>query len=679
MSQLDRIDGLNAVYDVTVSSFGAGRYGNYAMATDFDAGGVIYSEALIGVGVGVGASKSTYDAFQGKFEGLGHAISNLNIIIPYIILPGGFVYSVPAALFGALGAGGSISNVRVANANIVNSTTSTGALVGSNSGGIVQTSSSSGVVNGGSDGGEHGGLVGNILNNGVVQSSSSSASVSGSTDIGGLVGTILLSGGSVINGNSSGTVTGSYDVGGLVGNNNGTISKSFSTGNVVGTGIAGSSFLGGLVGYSSGAITSSYASGSITQGVSYTGGLAGWIGSTASISNSYATGNVTASGDYTGGLVGFSYNSITGSYASGNVTGVNSVGGLVGRNNGPISNSYATGNISSTGQYVGGLVGDFIANGSGHTISNSYSTGVVLSGSSRGGLVGRSDGTVTSSYWDTQTSGQSTSAGGTGLTTAQMQDLSSFQTTYAGFDFQNVWSPPNQTGQGGQVSANYPQLYALTPVVWDVAPTATKTYGSTNPALAPSNSYGGPSIFLFGGSADTLTSSSVFTTSATPASDVGSYAISANNSATSSNGINYRVVTTGSGSLTITPAPITVSATGGTSVYGSSPSNPGFTAVGLQNSQTTAILTGLSNSFGITSASDVGSSPYTLAVSGILSNANYSITARNTAAWSVTAAPITVSATGGTSVYGSSPSNPGFTATGLQNSQTTSVLTGLSN
>ena len=212
MSQLDRIDGLNAVYDVTVSSFGAGRYGNYAMATDFDAGGVIYSEALIGVGVGVGASKSTYDAFQGKFEGLGHAISNLNIIIPYIILPGGFVYSVPAALFGALGAGGSISNVRVANANIVNSTTSNGALVGSNSGGIVQTSSSSGVVNGGSDGGEHGGLVGNILNNGVVQSSSSSASVSGSTDIGGLVGTILLSGGSVINGNSSGTVTGSYDV-----------------------------------------------------------------------------------------------------------------------------------------------------------------------------------------------------------------------------------------------------------------------------------------------------------------------------------------------------------------------------------------------------------------------------------------------------------------------------------
>ena len=95
----------------------------------------------------------------------------------------------------------------------------------------------------------------------------------------------------------------------------------------------------------------------------------------------------------------------------------------------------------------------------------------------------------------------------------------------------------------------------------------------------------------------------------------------------------------------MTAAPITVTATGGTSVYGSSPSNPGFTVTGLVNSQTTSVLTGLSNSFGITSASDVGSSPYTLAVSGILSNANYSITARNTADWSVTPATLTYLAT----------------------------------
>jgi len=44
-----------------------------------------------------------------------------------------------------------------------------------------------------------------------------------------------------------------------------------------------------------------------------------------------------------------------------------------------------------------------------------------------GGLNGYNNGgTATDSFWDTQTSGQSTSAGGTGKTTAEMQTLSTF-------------------------------------------------------------------------------------------------------------------------------------------------------------------------------------------------------------------------------------------------------------
>jgi hypothetical protein len=35
-------------------------------------------------------------------------------------------------------------------------------------------------------------------------------------------------------------------------------------------------------------------------------------------------------------------------------------------------------------------------------------------------------GNTTNSFWDTETSGQSTSAGGTGKTTAEMQDIDTF-------------------------------------------------------------------------------------------------------------------------------------------------------------------------------------------------------------------------------------------------------------
>jgi hypothetical protein len=58
---------------------------------------------------------------------------------------------------------------------------------------------------------------------------------------------------------------------------------------------------------------------------------------------------------------------------------------------------------------------------------NSYSTGSVTGTEEVGGLVGYNvGGTVTNSFWDIETSGQSTSAGGTGKTTAEMQDITTF-------------------------------------------------------------------------------------------------------------------------------------------------------------------------------------------------------------------------------------------------------------
>jgi hypothetical protein len=136
------------------------------------------------------------------------------------------------------------------------------------------------------------------------------------------------------------------------------------------------------------------------------------------------------------------------------VSGFCYVGGLVGCNNGgSISNCYSTGAVS--GNYeVGGLVG-----WSDSSISNCYSTGSVSGSEDVGGLVGYSDyvSSVVSSFWDINTSGQTTSSGGTGKTTAQMKTLSTF--TSAGWDFTTIWRMRCE-------GMNYPKLN------WQVIPTA---------------------------------------------------------------------------------------------------------------------------------------------------------------------------------------------------------------
>jgi hypothetical protein len=93
----------------------------------------------------------------------------------------------------------------------------------------------------------------------------------------------------------------------------------------------------------------------------------------------------------------------------------------------------------------------------GHTnhgsITNCYSTGYVSGTTSIGGLLGYNyDGcTIMASFWDTQTSGQLNSAGGTGMATAEMKTVSTF--TSAGWDFSSSqgdwWIPGN----------DYPHLF----------------------------------------------------------------------------------------------------------------------------------------------------------------------------------------------------------------------------
>lgn len=260
-----------------------------------------------------------------------------------------------------------------------------------------------------------------------------------------------------------GAVDGDSYVGGLLGRTDGaTVSQCYVDGAV-----AGSYMVGGLVGRSdSGTVDACSATGTVTGG-SYVGGLIGFAGSPGTVSACWAAATV-AGGYDVGGLAGVNWGTLTNCYAGGPVSGNQALGGLVGYSAaGDITRCYATGAVTG-GSYVGGLLG---YDGGGGTISGCYAAGAVTGSSYRGGLIGKLySSTVISCYWDTQTSGQATSAGGTGRTTAQMLR----QATYVDWDFVEVWRlSPSRNG-------GYPYLYGVTKEPATVALSdLTHTYDGT--------------------------------------------------------------------------------------------------------------------------------------------------------------------------------------------------------
>jgi hypothetical protein len=171
-------------------------------------------------------------------------------------------------------------------------------------------------------------------------------------------------------------------------------------------------------------------------------GLFEYIGAGGEVKN-VGVINVNITGEsFVGSLVGINSGNISNSYSTGNVSGEDIVGGVVGFNGGTVSNSYSTGNVTGEGYRVGGLVGENWG-----PVSNSYSTGNVTGEGDVGGLVGSNDNTVSNSYWDTEATGQSSSEGGNGLTTSDMQGSSADGNM--NFDFTSTWST---------VEGDYPEL-----------------------------------------------------------------------------------------------------------------------------------------------------------------------------------------------------------------------------
>jgi hypothetical protein len=247
--------------------------------------------------------------------------------------------------------------------------------------------------------------------------------ITGRNAVGGLVG--FFNSGRLDTCYATGSVSGNGCVGGLVGDNGGSLIACYAIGSV-----SGDDNVGGLVGLNFfGNLNACYASGLISGGKQSGGLVGGNLG--GNLTACYATGSISGT-EAVGGLVGYNYQgSLSACYAMSSVkTGGNAVGGLVGANWwGSITDCYTTGSVSG-GAEVGGLVG-FSHQSS---LSACYATGLVSGNRNIGGLVGWNDGgSLTACFWDVESSGQTTSNGGMGKTTAEMKTRSTF--TDAGWDF----------------------------------------------------------------------------------------------------------------------------------------------------------------------------------------------------------------------------------------------------
>jgi len=198
----------------------------------------------------------------------------------------------------------------------------------------------------------------------------------------------------------------------------------------------------------------------IVKGDSYVGALAAQL-QRGTIINCYVEGGLVTGKWNAGGLVGHNHGGTIRQCASNTLVlgggtdyQVTAIGGLVGHNDeGIIKNCYARGPVVGD-DAVGGLVGE---NDDGR-ITACYATGAVSGSLSPGGLVGWPlPGHAPSSFWCIETSGQQTSAGGTGLTTAEMMTAAPFLA--AGWDF--IGEAENGTEEIWWIEegADYPRLW----------------------------------------------------------------------------------------------------------------------------------------------------------------------------------------------------------------------------
>jgi len=195
-----------------------------------------------------------------------------------------------------------------------------------------------------------------------------------------------------------------------------------------------------------------------------------------------------------------------------------------------------------------------------------------------------------------------------------------------------------------------------------------QTYGSPTPVLTFT-----PSGLLNGDTLASLGVSVTCSTTATASSAVGSYPITCSGPAAASN----YTITYQAGSLTITPAPLTITASNANRTYGSPNPAFAFTSSGLLNGGSLASIgVSVTCSTTATASSPVGNYPITC--TGPASATDYTIT-YYPGSLTITLVPLTITANNAAKILDAP--NPTFTATysGFVNGDTPASLSGTLN
>ncbi|HEY4929644.1 MAG TPA: MBG domain-containing protein [Acidimicrobiales bacterium] len=219
----------------------------------------------------------------------------------------------------------------------------------------------------------------------------------------------------------------------------------------------------------------------------------------------------------------------------------------------------------------------------------------------------------------------------------------------------------------GAVDPNYVFSYTAGQVTVGAAPllvtasSVATTYGTAATAISPS--YSG---FLNGDTSASLTTQASCTTTATTTSNVGTYPSSCTGAADPNYDISYV-----GGTVTVTPAPVTVTALSTSMTYGGTVPTVSSTISGLQNGEGASVLGGgLACTTTASPASPVGA--YDSSCNGAV-DPNYAITYVD-GSIAVTQAALTVTASSGTMTYGGDVPAIAPTVAGLQNGEDPSVL-----
>ncbi|MBV4357603.1 MBG domain-containing protein [Pinibacter aurantiacus] len=221
-------------------------------------------------------------------------------------------------------------------------------------------------------------------------------------------------------------------------------------------------------------------------------------------------------------------------------------------------------------------------------------------------------------------------------------------------------------GASGAADANYTIIYvngklSITPAALTVtAEDKTKAYGAVLPTFTAT--YSG---WVNGDGVSSLTTAPTITTTATAASNVGNYPITAASAVNPNYNITYVA-----GNLSITAVPLNITAENKTKVYGDADPALTYVATGWVNGDGTSVITGLLKRIAGENVSSYAINQNTLSAGN-----NYIIT-YTAGNFTITPATLTITANAQTKVYGTADPALTYVATGWKNGDGTSVITG---